>query len=203
MEEYKRELEAQIKLKEGQTKQVPEATERVHTAQTAGQQVIAHALPGQEPDGQLPQAYNQRGRTDITSEKPTESDGEMQKRMAYQEELRQQMEQQKRKKEEEKMKLKMEDEKLERELDQQRQKLFDKERNELVKEGRQDIAADKPKKAIDNRQFMTSEELAEENKRLAAQQAQPVQQIQEPPQQQQDPEPPVYKPFQIPKNPSI
>ena len=93
------------------------------------------------------------GRSDITAEgKTDESEAALQRRMAYQEELRVQMERKKKEKEDAKAKEKAENERFEKELEAQRAKLDQEQHNELVKEGKRDRNKNydaKPKK-VDN-----------------------------------------------------
>lgn len=108
-----------------------------------------------------------RNRTDITSEKAPASEAEQQKRVAYQEELRLQMEEQRKKKEAEKAKLKLEDERLERELQHQREALEEQGKRELVKEGKLDpnqLAKKEPKK-VNRQQFETSDQILDREKK--------------------------------------
>lgn len=108
---------------------------------------VQHALPGQ--DDKPSTAFNQggRNRSDITSEKRSETDNELRKKQAYQEELRVQMEQAKAKKEAEKLRQKREDEEFERQIQQERDKLDQRERAEMKKEGKK-VDDEKPQKKI-------------------------------------------------------
>jgi hypothetical protein len=71
---------------------------------------VKHALPGHDDGPTSGFNLGGRNRSDITNEKPLQSDQELQKKLAYQEELRMQMLEIKAKKEREKQLKKEEDE---------------------------------------------------------------------------------------------
>jgi hypothetical protein len=203
IEEYKRELDAQMKSKQGagpalNQAELPQAN-----------QGVAHALPGfenQQNQGGGP-GYNKggRGRSDITSEKQTETSEAQQKKAAYQEELRIQMEQAKAKKEAEKAKLKLEEEKYEIERKQEMEKLKQREIDELRKEGKSvDHLLEKENRAVNQEQFMTSAELAEKEKQKEQEKAleafsrpAPVSSRKADSFKQAQIEEPIYKPFSM------
>lgn len=116
-EEYRRELESQIKRKEALDHEKFKV-EPPKNFEKPAYEVISHALP-MEPSEPTAFGAGSRAsrRTDITTEKKEASDLEKEKQLAYKEELRLQMEQQKAKKEAEKAKLKMEEERIEKELE--------------------------------------------------------------------------------------
>lgn len=108
-EEYKHQLDAQMKQKEfidgAKVKQEVD-TQNAFQKQLPGSSV-QHALPQENPAAAEDSAKSRvvaRSRTDITSEKQQATEAEQIKKAAYQEELRLQMEQQQKKKEEEKAK---------------------------------------------------------------------------------------------------
>lgn len=84
---------------------------------------VVHALPQEGASSNFNQGIR-GGRSDITAEGRTdESEAALQRRLAYQEELRVQMERKKKEKEDAKAREKAEDERFEKQLEAERAKL--------------------------------------------------------------------------------